>query len=115
MQKKPTSIHVRLRQLSIIGIVLVTTLSVQMSGAATDPSLVCKIYLPVITTGELCPAWVHARYVTTGPDGKQYPTWHPPIDPEFGCLFGHEHGADPRTSHADASMPAFGYAAALMG
>jgi hypothetical protein len=71
--------------------------------------------LPVVVTGEYCPASVHARYVTTGPDGKQYPTWHPPVDPEFGCLFGHEHGADPRTSNADASLPAFGYAAALMG
>jgi hypothetical protein len=65
--------------------------------------------------GQPCPAWVHARYVTTGPDGQQYPTWHPPIDPEFGCLFGHEHGADPRTANADASLPAFGYAAVLMG
>jgi hypothetical protein len=65
--------------------------------------------------GQPCPAWVHDRYVTTGPDGRLYPTWHPPIDPEFGCLFGHEHGADPRTSRADSSLPAFGYAAALMG
>lgn len=65
--------------------------------------------------GELCPTWVHARYVTTGPDGKSYPTWHPPVDPEYGCLFGHEHGADPATSKADPSLPAFGYAAALMG
>src|SRR4051812_17627330 len=38
-------------------------------------------FLPVVLTGEYCPAWVHARYVTTGPDGKPYPTWHPPIDP----------------------------------
>lgn len=65
--------------------------------------------------GALCPAWVHDRYTTTGPDGKQYPTWHPPVDPEFGCLFGHEHGADPRSSNADSSLPAFGYAAELMG
>jgi hypothetical protein len=65
--------------------------------------------------GQPCPAWVHDRYVTTGPDGNQYPTWHPPIDPQYGCLFGHEHGADPRTSKADSTMPAFGYAAALMG
>lgn len=65
--------------------------------------------------GELCPAWVHDRYTVAGPDGKQYPTWHPPVDVEFGCLFGHEHGADPATSNADASPPAFGYAAALMG
>lgn len=65
--------------------------------------------------GEECPAWVHDQYVTTGPDGKEYPTWHPPVDPEYGCVFGHEHGADPRTSNADDSMPAFGYAAAQIG
>jgi len=65
--------------------------------------------------GQLCPAWVHDRYVTAGPDGNLYPTWHPPVDAEYGCLFGHEHGADPRSSKADASMPAFGYAAVLHG
>jgi hypothetical protein len=69
----------------------------------------------VPVAGQLCPAWVHDRYTVAGPDGKQYPTWHPPVDPEYGCLFGHEHGADPRTSRADPSLPAFGYAAALMG
>ncbi|MES4792641.1 MAG: hypothetical protein C4321_06300, partial [Chloroflexota bacterium] len=60
-------------------------------------------------------SWVHDRYVTTGPDGKTYPTWHPPVDPQYGCLFGHEHGADPRTSKADNTLPAFGYAAAQLG
>src|SRR5439155_3864748 len=30
------------------------------------------------------------------------------------CFYGHEHGADPRTANADNTMPAFGYAAALM-
>ena len=30
---------------------------------------------------ETCPAWVHDQYVTTGPDGRIYPTWHPQIDP----------------------------------
>ena len=32
-----------------------------------------------------------------GPDGKVYPTWHPPTGPG-GCSFGHEHGRDPRGS-----------------
>lgn len=27
-----------------------------------------------------------------------YPTWHPPVDPETGCSFGHEHGRDPHGS-----------------
>ncbi len=67
--------------------------------------------------GQLCPAWVHDRYTTTGPDGKQYPTWHPPVDPEFGCFFGHEHGDDPRTSvlFNEVGMPPFGYVNAIEG
>src|SRR5438067_7518874 len=47
--------------------------------------------------GQMCPSWVHDQYVTVGPDGKTYATWHPPVDPQYGCYFGHEHGADPRT------------------
>jgi len=69
---------------------------------------------PAAVAGQLCPAWVHDRYVTTGPDGKTYPTWHPQVDPEFGCYLDHEHGDDPRTSLADPSLPAFGYIAAYM-
>jgi hypothetical protein len=49
-----------------------------------------------------CPAALHDRYATRGPDGKLYPGWHPPAvrDPETGrrCTFGHEHGRDPRGS-----------------
>lgn len=69
----------------------------------------------VPVAGQPCPQSVHDQITTTGPDGKQYPTWHPPVDPQSGCLFGHEHGADPRTSAADNTMPAFGYVGALMG
>jgi hypothetical protein len=67
--------------------------------------------------GQLCPAWVHDRYAATGPDGKPYPTWHPPTDPQYRCWFGHEHGSDPRKfpALAAASMPAFGYTAAQHG
>jgi hypothetical protein len=59
-----------------------------------------------------CPASVHDRYVTVGPDGKLYPTWHPPVDPETGCDFGHEHGRDPRGSrlYARVGPIPFGYA-----
>lgn len=67
------------------------------------------------TAGERCPAALHASQTTVGPDGKPYLTWHPPVDPESGCLYGHEHGADPRTSRANPTMPAFGYAAAQIG
>ena len=64
---------------------------------------------PAPVAGQLCPAWVHDRNTTVAPDSLTYPTWHPQVDPEFGCYFDHEHGADPRTSLADPSLPAFGY------
>jgi hypothetical protein len=42
---------------------------------------------------------LHASFSVVGPDGKLYPTWHPPVvtDPTTGasCRFGHEHGKDP--------------------
>lgn len=54
------------------------------------------------TEYDTCPASLHESYRTVGPDGKYYPTWHPPqvTDPATGriCSFGHEHGADPTTS-----------------
>jgi hypothetical protein len=66
-------------------------------------------------SGRPCPTSVHARYVTRGPDGKTYPTWHPAVDPSSGCFFGHEHGADPATSRANSAPPAFGYVGAQIG
>ena len=42
-----------------------------------------------------CPAWVHDLHTTVGPDGDEYQTWHPQIDPVYWCYFGHEHGSDP--------------------
>jgi hypothetical protein len=67
--------------------------------------------------GQPCPAWVHDRYTATGPDGLQYPTWHPPVDSQYGCYFGHEHGDDPRTSvlFNEVGMPPFGYVNAVEG
>lgn len=94
-------------------VLIATILSISARGATANTTSVA--WLPLVSTDKYCSASVHAKYVTAGPDGQIYPTWHPPVDPETGCLFGHEHGADPRTSHADSSMPAFGYAAALMG
>jgi hypothetical protein len=70
---------------------------------------------PPAVAGQLCPAWVHDRYVTVGPDGKTYPTWHPQVDPTYRCYFDHEHGDDPRTSLANSSMPAFGFIGAAIG
>jgi hypothetical protein len=57
----------------------------------------------------------HDAHTTAGPDGRLYPTWHPPVDPATGCAFGHEHGADPRLAVADTSLPAFGYVGQLAG
>lgn len=56
----------------------------------------------VPAAADTCPAAVHDRYSVIGPDGRRYPTWHPPTttDPATGrtCTFGHEHGDDPATS-----------------
>jgi hypothetical protein len=65
--------------------------------------------------GQLCPQALHDSFVTNGPDGASYQTWHPPVDPQSGCFFGHEHGGDPRTSRANSSMPPFGYAGKVAG
>jgi hypothetical protein len=54
------------------------------------------------TAFDTCPASLHREYSVVGPDGKLYPTWHPPtvVDPATGqtCTFGHEHGDDPASS-----------------
>ncbi|HRN96150.1 MAG TPA: hypothetical protein PLD54_01750, partial [Candidatus Levybacteria bacterium] len=42
---------------------------------------------------------IHDSYKVQGPDGKWYPTWHPPVDPTTGCKFRHEHGRDPHASN----------------
>lgn len=47
---------------------------------------------------DTCTKEQHDAYFVIAPDGKKYPTWHPPIDPVSGCSFGHEHGRDPRGS-----------------
>jgi hypothetical protein len=59
-----------------------------------------------------CGKEIHDRFATVGPDGKKYPTWHPPVDPVSGCSFGHEHGRDPRGSklYGATGDLAFGYA-----
>jgi hypothetical protein len=59
-----------------------------------------------------CSAAIHNQFATIGPDGKLYPTWHPPVDPATGCSFGHEHGRDPRGSrlHAKVGDIPFGHA-----
>lgn len=47
-----------------------------------------------------CSKELHDSFRVKGPDGKWYPTWHPPVvtDPATGkeCSFGHEHGRNPQ-------------------
>ncbi len=69
-----------------------------------------------------CSAAVHDRYITTGPDGKTYRTWHPttvPVDAAnpngAKCTFAHEHGDDPSTSSIYVGPVAFDYVAAQIG
>jgi hypothetical protein len=63
-----------------------------------------------------CTKEQHDAYRVVGPDGKWYPTWHPPVDPATGCTFGHEHGRDPSGSNlADSIEPiAFGYVSEVL-
>ncbi len=78
--------------------------------AAATPARAFGIWRPSGT--DTCSPEVHDRYATLGPDGKKYPTWHPPVDPLTGCRFGHEHGRDPRGSalYRDVGDIPFGYA-----
>lgn len=78
------------------------------------------------TPQDTCSKEVHDSYSVVGPDGKKYPTWHPPIhtfSDGTTCTFGHEHGRDPKDSHlmpfikeyfggenSEQSGLAFGYA-----
>jgi len=76
----------------------------------TKPSWTKPAGAPTPVAGQDCPAWVHDRYATQAPDGKYYPTWHAPTDPQYGCHFGHEHGDDPTGAAAlrGRTIP-FGY------
>jgi hypothetical protein len=71
---------------------------------------------PAAVRGQQCPAWVHDRYVNLGPDGLFYPKWHAPVDTEYGCFFGHEHGDNPTASPALRGWKVlFGYAGHRIG
>lgn len=64
-----------------------------------------------------CPTWVHDAYVALAPDGNLYSTWHPTVDPKYGCTFDHEHGMDPRTwdYFSEVGFPPFSYVNAVEG
>lgn len=63
---------------------------------ATGPSRAFGLWTP--GPNDTCTQEQHDQYAVVGPDGKLYPTWHPPVDPASACTFGHEHGRDPRGS-----------------
>lgn len=75
-----------------------------------EQSVAMRTWVP--GPGDNCTVEIHNQFSTTGPDGKTYPTWHPPTDPGTGCSFGHEHGRDPRDSDLSGRVGAipFGYA-----
>ena len=78
--------------------------------APAGPSAAFGIWEP--GPNDTCSKEIHDRYAVVGPDGKLYPTWHPPVDPATGCSFGHEHGRDPRGSklYREVGPIPFGYA-----
>ncbi|MGE3512806.1 MAG: hypothetical protein AB7N65_28415, partial [Vicinamibacterales bacterium] len=82
----------------------------------TDVQLVTQASAPIWGVSDpsilgTCSQAVHDSYTINGGDGFRYRTWHPQVDPS-GCIFGHEHGDDPRRiGYAEiASRPVmFGY------
>lgn len=83
------------------GTLLVDDVSLAVDDASNHPAAhAFGLWTP--TRFDTCPKELHDAFFVIGPDGKRYPTWHPPttIDPATGrtCTFGHEHGRDPRGS-----------------
>jgi hypothetical protein len=81
----------------------------ELPPASAPVSRAYGIWTPNTVSGDTCSKEIHDRYWTYGPDGKVYPSWHPPVDPTTGCTFGHEHGRDPSQSKLIALTLPFGY------
>lgn len=77
--------------------------------ASAPVSRAYGIWTPNTASGDTCSKEIHDGYWALGPDGKIYPSWHPPVDPVTGCKFGHEHGRDPSQSKLIALTLPFGY------
>ncbi|HEU5152942.1 MAG TPA: hypothetical protein VFU19_20790 [Iamia sp.] len=114
----PTPAEVRIKETRPADLP-VRGLAVTLAAAARPEPPTSKAYRErnwTPTAHDTCSAELHRSYSVIGPDGKLYPTWHPPtvVDPATGqtCTFGHEHGDDPATSdiytwvtdHLDASL-----------
>ena len=104
---------VLLPRLVLLGLLTVTTACASKDGVVdpgeASPSRAFGIWQP--GSYDSCSKEQHDAYAVIGPDGKAYPTWHPPTGPG-GCSFGHEHGRDPHGSdlYRDAGGVPFGYA-----
>ena len=75
-----------------------TTPTLPPTGDA-PPSMAFGIWQP--TSRDTCTKAEHDVFFVIGPDGKKYPTWHPPTFTRSNgttCTFGHEHGRDPKQS-----------------
>jgi hypothetical protein len=83
-------------------------ISKQPLPAGAPVSRAFGIWIPSTASGDTCSKEIHDQYWTYGPDGKVYPSWHPPVDAS-GCSFGHEHGRDPKGSKLIALTLPFGY------
>ena len=77
--------------------------------ASASVSRAFGIWTPNTASGDTCAKEIHDGYWALGPDGKLYPSWHPPVDPTTGCKFGHEHGRNPSDSKLIALTLPFGY------
>lgn len=75
--------------------IIPTSLPTGHTGGNGNDSHAMAIWTP--TSQDTCTKDIHDKYSVVV-DGKRFPTWHPPIDPETGCTFGHEHGRDPAGS-----------------
>jgi hypothetical protein len=96
--------------LSITGCTDADPTAADLPVQATGDAVSFGIWSPAGT--DTCSPGIHDQHSTVGPDGLRYPTWHPAVDPETGCTFGHEHGRDPSGSDLFAEVGAipFGYA-----
>jgi hypothetical protein len=89
------------------GLVALVLLLAAAPARAADP--VDRSQPPAPDGTPLCADWVHERH-TVQRGGRDWPTWHPPRDPRYGCAFGHEHGSNPRAFRyfRRAGLPALG-------
>ncbi|MGH7580337.1 MAG: hypothetical protein ACREM9_09215 [Gemmatimonadales bacterium] len=104
----------RLR-LTVLGLAATAACSPQDGFLDPDdaaPSRAFGIWSP--GSHDTCTQQQHDAYAVLGPDGKAYPTWHPPTGPG-GCSFGHEHGRDPSGSDLSDDLGGlpFGYASEM--